>query len=104
MALPFMQTRAGACQALLHIINQQAHHGAIREILDGEGVSVWEGSSGTAGASLGLRLLPGKAMEAALPQLRTEVARALLEDPPYAMRWMRDHPMQVRPQVPAELR
>jgi hypothetical protein len=90
-----MQTRARACQALLHILSRKDPQDAIGKILAQEGVAVREQRSNKPGASLGLRLLPGKALEAALPQLRQEVAKALVEEPPYAMRWMRGHPCEV---------
>lgn len=43
----------------------------------------------------GVRLLPGEALERALPSLRRQLAQAVVEDPPYAMRWMRRHPEKV---------
>ncbi len=43
------------------------------------------------GAFSGVRLLPGAALDAALPTLQLEWASALVDDPPFNLRWMRDH-------------
>ena len=40
------------------------------------------------GAFCGLRLLPGPELEAVLPELRRTWGKAVLQDPPYSMRWM----------------
>lgn len=35
-----------------------------------------------------MRLLAGSALEAVLPQLHIRLAQALLDDPPYELRWL----------------
>ncbi|KAL4434355.1 hypothetical protein ABPG75_000796 [Micractinium tetrahymenae] len=93
--LPALQARARACQALLHILSAEGRRGALGATLAGEGVVKPAGPEGSPpGAFRGFRLLPGAALEAAVPALRCQLAEALLARPPYAMRWMRDHPAQ----------
>jgi hypothetical protein len=49
------------------------------------------------GLYCGLRLLPGKALDAALrpPLALTRLAETLLGKPPYELRWMQGHPLKV---------
>ena len=92
--LPAGNARARACQALLHVLAQPS--GDIATTLHQEGVASWAGRpSGKSGTFPGPRLLPGAALDAALPQLCRQLAAAFVTQPPYAMRWMRNHPLQV---------
>ena len=97
--LPALPARAHAAQALLHIVSQQARAGqgrlglaAIRPEL---GVAVLTGVGHVPGAYLGLRLLAGGPLQGALPVIHTQLAEALVEAPPYEMRWMKGHPLKV---------
>jgi hypothetical protein len=47
------------------------------------------------GAFCGRRLLPGKALVEALPLLRRQLAKGVVEQPPHNMWWMADHPAKV---------
>lgn len=97
--LPGEQARARAIQALLHILSCQGHKPStpIGATLVREGVAVWAagGASTKPGAFSGLRLLPGAALDSALPMLCCQLAEALMQDPPYALRWMQGHPAKV---------
>lgn len=48
------------------------------------------------GAWSGLRLSQGEAFDEAASKLSLELAEAVLNSPPYEMRWMLDHPRKVR--------
>ena len=74
-------------------MQQRAPIGAL---LAQPGVAVRTGPADKPGGFRGVRLLPGDALEAALPQLRQLLAEAVLADPPHAMRWMWGHPHRVR--------
>lgn len=94
--LPSQQARARACQALLRTLSAEGRSGQLGATLAQEGVAV---SSGPAldkpGGFRGVRLLPGPALEQAAGRLRSQLAQALLADPPYAMRWMRHRAVKV---------
>jgi hypothetical protein len=47
------------------------------------------------GSFCGLRLLPGDALDAAMPEWYAELAQAVVEDPPYEQQWLRTHPGKV---------
>lgn len=44
------------------------------------------------GGFAGVRLLPGHALEAVVEEVCAQLARGLLDDPPYELRWMLGHP------------
>ncbi|EFJ48407.1 hypothetical protein VOLCADRAFT_91060 [Volvox carteri f. nagariensis] len=44
----------------------------------------------------GLRLLPGDALTASLPGWHRRLAEALMDEPPYELRWLQHHPLRVR--------
>lgn len=95
-ALPAQQARARACQALLHTLSAEGRRGALGAVLAREGVAVASGPGpNRPGGFQGVHLLPGDALEQAVVPLRRHLAQALLERPPYAMRWMVHHPLQV---------
>ena len=95
--LPSQQTRALAGQLLLRLLSRDVQQrGPIGALLAQPGVAVRTGPADKPGGFRGVRLLPGEALEAALPQLRQLLADAVLADPPHAMRWMRGHPHRVR--------
>ena len=90
------RARARACQALLQVLSREAHSGGpIGALLAREGVVVPSGPCGKPGAYRGVRLLPGKALDRAAPELRQLLARAVLARLPHAMRWMAGHPQPV---------
>jgi hypothetical protein len=98
--LPSQQARAQACQALLHILSRCGQEGGrLATTLSQEGVAVWTATALKPGAFRGLRLLPGQALDAALPVLRGQLAEALVEAPPYALRWMGEYPRKVSRQL-----
>lgn len=86
--LPSEQIRTAAGHALLYQLARHATSGRIGAILARERVAVVAGREGKPGAYPGVRLLPGAALEAALPELREELAAAVVADPPYAQRWL----------------
>ena len=86
--LPSEQIRTAAGHALLLQLARHATAGRIGAILARERVAVVAGREGKPSAYPGVRLLPGAALEAALPDLRRELAAAVLADPPYAQRWL----------------
>ncbi len=47
------------------------------------------------GAFSGVRLLRGKATDAVLPQLTQQLARDLIRNPPYELRWLEAYRDQV---------
>lgn len=86
--LPSEQIRTAAGHALLLQLARHATAGRIGAILARERVAVVAGREGKPGAYPGVRLLPGAALEAALPELRRALAQAVVADPPYAQRWL----------------
>ena len=88
--LPARDERVAAVHALLRL----ASHISIGPDMGGgilpSSAAVLEapGSKAHPGAFSGLRLLRGKALEAAAPALRIWLAEKLLEDPPHEMRWL----------------
>ncbi|MEW5310745.1 MAG: hypothetical protein WDW38_002512 [Sanguina aurantia] len=96
MELPGGKERAQAIQALLMAISESVFLATDkRGILSAPGVAVWTDIR-RPGAFSGVRLLPGKALEAVLLQLRVTLAKALVNNPPHELRWMRDHPFSER--------
>ena len=92
--LPAGDARARACQALLHLIAQP--NSDLAAILEQEGVGSWAGApAGKSGAYPGMRLLPGAAVEAVMPALSAQLGADIAAQPPYALRWMRGHLLQV---------
>lgn len=91
--------RAQAAQTLLQLVSEQAERrrGVIGNGLDAkfDGFVVATDAEKKPGAFFGLRLLPGKALEDALPTLARELAEALVESPPYEMRWMKSSTVKV---------
>lgn len=92
-------TRAQAAQVLLQLVSEQAEkrQGVIGTGLNGkeDGFVVPTDAEKSPGAFFGLRFLPGKALEDALPILARELAEALVESPPYEMRWMKTSMIKV---------
>lgn len=48
------------------------------------------------GAFSGVRLVPGKVLQALAPAFNLELAKAVLKKPPYHLMWLIDHPLTVR--------
>jgi hypothetical protein len=84
------QIRLLAGQELLGKLSRHAcAKGKIRAILMRERVAgVLSVAGRKPGAYFGPALLPGDALNAALPELRRLLAEAVLDDPPYEMLWM----------------
>ena len=83
--LPFLQERAAALAALLLALRDDP---TAAGLLADERIAVRSlGSPGTFLSSL--RLLPGAALDAALPQLHAALAAAVLSAPPHELRWLR---------------
>ncbi|GLC47559.1 hypothetical protein PLESTB_000001100 [Pleodorina starrii] len=114
-ALPGLQERTAAMQDLLHVVSRLAvaavpAHGAATAAANGDsgppppslrllppGAAVLEPPpQRSPGGFCGLRLLPGEALTQALPELHRRLAEALMEEPPYELRWLRNHPLQER--------
>jgi hypothetical protein len=114
MALPALQSRARAAQALLHALSRQAisgkgtiglalhgslesqpgpHHHQASFAVASQGAA--DGEEKKAGAFAGVRLLPGPSLQDALPRLHKELAEAVFDAPPYEMSWMKGHELQV---------
>lgn len=112
MQLPDLGPRVAAVQALLHTLQGPVHgaqggeqaggsRGGQSEAVVGlvaRGAAVLQPTPGASpGAWCGLRLLPGAGLEARGEGLKQRLAHELLDAPPHAMRWLRGHPMRVRP-------
>jgi hypothetical protein len=83
--LPALAERCAALHALLHALLHDADAGAA---LDDGRVAVCErGAPGTFFRAV--RLLPGAALDAALPALHAALMRAVLRDLPHELRWLR---------------
>ena len=95
--LPSQQIRTLAVQAVLRQLSQHAPRrgNGIGATLALDRVSVAAWPADKPGAFRGPRLLPGEALHAALPELRRQLAEAVLRDPPYAMQWLQGHPHHV---------
>lgn len=90
--LPSGDLRWAAVQALCRVIK---HHGGGREtalasVLADADVAVWEEGGHKPEAFNRLRLLRGEAMQTALPTLHMALAEALLDEPPYELRWLKE--------------
>ncbi|GLC47557.1 hypothetical protein PLESTB_000000900 [Pleodorina starrii] len=114
-ALPGLQERTAAMQALLHVVSRLAvaavpEHGAAAAAAKGDsgppppslrllppGAAVLEPPpQRSPGGFCGLRLLPGDTLTQALQGLHRRLAEALMDEPPYELRWLRNHPLQER--------
>ena len=91
--------RAQAAQTLLQLVSEQAEQG--RGVI-GHGLNAKEcgfvvptDAENKPGAFFGLRLLPGKPLQEVLPILARELAEALVDSPPYEMRWMKENAIKV---------
>jgi hypothetical protein len=83
--LPALAERCAALHALLHALRHDAQADAL---LDDARIAVREG--GAPGAFFrAVRLLPGAALDAALPALHAALMHAVLADPPHELRWLR---------------
>ena len=83
-ALPYLQKRAAALAALLRALRDDPTASALLAV---ERIAVR--SLGPPGAFLAtLRLLPGTALDDALPRLHEALAAAVLRDPPHELRWL----------------
>jgi hypothetical protein len=81
---PFLQQRTAVLHALLRALRDDD---AARALLADDSVAICE--PGPPGAFLAaLRLLPGAALDAALPALHAALAAAVLDAPPYELRWL----------------
>ncbi|GLC35571.1 thioredoxin-disulfide reductase [Pleodorina starrii] len=116
-ALPGLQERTTVMQALLHTASRLATAGpaddspaeaaAARssrrpaqlqmQALLPAGAAVLEPPADRSpGAFCGLRLLPGEALEGRLRALHWRLAEELMYDPPYELRWLKQHPLKDR--------
>ena len=83
-ALPYLQQRVAALAALLRALRDDP---TASELLADERIAVR--LPGPPGAFLAsLRLLPGSALDDALPRLHKALAAAVLSDPPHELRWL----------------
>ena len=107
--MPALSERVSAVQALLRIASQLPDSRGTAAVLP-PATCVFtpaESAGRRPGSYNGLRLLPGEALEAALPRLRMRLANEVVSNPTvHELRWLRvdgkPHPSQVRP--PAQLR
>ncbi|GLC49187.1 thioredoxin-disulfide reductase [Pleodorina starrii] len=116
-ALPGLQERTTVMQALLHTASRlattapaydsPAEAAAARssrrpaqqqmQALLPAGAAVLEPPADRSpGAFCGLRLLPGEALEGRLRALHWRLAEELMYDPPYELRWLKQHPLKDR--------
>ncbi|KXZ49831.1 hypothetical protein GPECTOR_19g282 [Gonium pectorale] len=101
VALQAVHERSGAVQALLRVASRLAvpppaagAGPAPAPLLPPAAVALEPPEGRSPGAYCGLRLLPGEALAAAAPGLTLRLARALLRDPPYELRWLTNHPLR----------
>jgi hypothetical protein len=105
--LPNLHERSVVIQALLRTVSRLAENfTAAARGGDGEqpqrhaflppSAAVLEPPAGASpGAFCGLRLLPGEALEGELRALHLRLAGQVMDDPPYDLRWLKEHAMKV---------
>ena len=85
MPLPSLEMRAVALHAVLRALHDDP---ATRALLSDARIAVSVRAPVTGSCFAGLRLLPGKHLDAAMPALMRAIATAVLASPPYELRWL----------------
>ncbi|GLI61980.1 hypothetical protein VaNZ11_004546, partial [Volvox africanus] len=95
--LPNLQARTAVMQALLHTASRLAtvRYRSLPLLPDGAAV-LEPPTKPSPGCFCGLRLLPGEVLEAHIHSLHERLAQDLMDEPPYELRWLKDHDMRDR--------